>query len=59
MATCQMAERTRIPEIIALVDPDRAIEMIENQVLAAGPSLLTALAIARFEGGPSVGPRDL
>ena len=48
----QMAERTRIPEIIAMVDPERAIEMIENQVLPAGPNLLTALAIARFEGDP-------
>ena len=44
--------RMQIPEITALVDPDRVVEMIENQVLAAGPSLLAALAIARFEDDP-------
>ena len=47
-----MPDRRQIPEITALVDPDRVIEMIENQVLTAGPGLLTALAIARFEDDP-------
>lgn len=47
-----MIEQSRIPEIAALADPDRTIEMIENQVLTAGPGLLAALAIARFEDDP-------
>ncbi len=45
----EIPDRMQIPEITALMDPDRMIEMIENQVLTTGPSLLTALAIARFE----------
>jgi hypothetical protein len=45
-----MTERMQIPT--ALVDPNRVVEMIENQVLTAGPGLLTALAIARFEDDP-------
>ena len=43
-------ERREIPEIIALVDPDRTVAMIENQVVTAEPALLAALAVGRFEG---------
>ncbi len=42
----------QVPEITALVDPDRVVEMIENQVLAAEPGLLAALAVARFDDNP-------
>ncbi len=45
-------ERMQIPEITALIDPDRVLEMIENQVLAAGPPLVSAMALARFEDDP-------
>ena len=48
----ELPERRQIPEITALVDPDRVIEMIENQVITAEPGLLAALAIGRFEGDP-------
>ncbi len=48
----QMAQQRQIPEITAMLDPNRVIEMIENQVLTAAPGLLTALAIARFEADP-------
>lgn len=41
-----------IPEVTALVDPDRVVEMLENQVLVAESGLLTSLAIGRFEQGP-------
>ncbi|MDR3621780.1 MAG: hypothetical protein P4L85_20675 [Paludisphaera borealis] len=36
----------------ALVDPDRMIEMIENQVVAVYPEVLAALALGRSEGDP-------
>ena len=45
-------ERRQIPEITALVDPDRVVEMIENQVVAAEPGLLASLAVGQFEGDP-------
>ena len=45
-------DRRLIPEIRAMVDPDRLIAMIENQVIAAEPNVLAALALARFEEDP-------
>ena len=48
----EVPDRRQLPEITALVDPDRVIAMIENQVLTAEPGLLTALAVARFEDDP-------
>ncbi len=41
-----------IAETTALFDPDRVVEMIENQVVAAEPRVLTNLAIGRSEGDP-------
>ena len=41
-----------IPEITALVDPDRVVEMIENQVVLGWPHMLTAVAVGRFEADP-------
>ncbi|APW59122.1 carboxypeptidase-like regulatory domain-containing protein [Paludisphaera borealis] len=38
--------------VAALVDPDRMVEMIENQVVAVDAGVLTALAIGRSEGDP-------
>ncbi len=46
----EVPDRRLIPEITALVDPDRVVEMIENQVLQADPGLLTSLALGRSEG---------
>jgi hypothetical protein len=48
----EVPDRQQIPEITALTDPDRAIAMIENQVLSAEPGVVTALAVARFEQDP-------
>ncbi len=41
-----------IPETTALIDPDRVVAMIENQVMTTDPDLLAALAISRSEGDP-------
>ena len=51
----EMPDRQQIPEITALVDPDRVVEMIEDQVIPAEPGLLTALAVARSEVDPRKG----
>jgi len=48
----EVTERGRIPKITALVDPDRVVTMIEDQVLTAEPGVLTALAVGRSEGDP-------
>ncbi len=48
----EVPERRRITEITALIDPDRVVEMIENQVVVAEPGLLTALAVGRSEVDP-------
>lgn len=48
----EVPERRQIPEVAALVDPDRVVEMIENQVITAEPGLLTALAVGRSEVDP-------
>ncbi len=45
-------DRRRLPEINALVEPDRAIEMIEDQVVAVDLEQLKALALGRFEADP-------
>jgi hypothetical protein len=46
----QAPEPSLIAEATALVDPDRLVEMIENQVVVADPGLLAALATSRSEG---------
>jgi hypothetical protein len=48
----EVPDRQRLPEISALVDPDRVIEMIGNQVVQVNPDLVTALTISRYEEGP-------
>lgn len=48
----EVPERGQITEITALVDPDRVVEMIENQVVVAEPNLLTALAVGHSEVDP-------
>jgi hypothetical protein len=45
-------ERREIPGLVALVDPERAIARIEDQVYRADTGLLTALALGRFEDDP-------
>ena len=47
-----MPTKNSLGAILALVDPDRVIGMIENQVLMAELDVLTGLAIARFESDP-------
>jgi len=46
-------DRRHLPEITAMVDPDLAVERIENQVDPATPELLAALAVGRFEADPT------
>jgi hypothetical protein len=48
----EVPERWELPEIAALLDPDRVIAMIENQVFTAGPGLLAAVAVGRSEDDP-------
>jgi hypothetical protein len=45
-------EKRELPAIAALVDPDRGVAMIENQVVTADPGLLASIAIGRFEREP-------
>ena len=45
-------EKRELPAIAALVDPDRGVAMIENQVVTAEPDLLASIAIGRFERDP-------
>ncbi len=47
-----LPEHRQVLEVTALVDPDRVIEMIENQVIKTEPGLLRGLAVARSEGDP-------
>lgn len=45
-------EKEELPAISALVDPDRGVAMIENQIVRAEPNLLASIAIGRFEREP-------
>ncbi len=44
--------RREIPKILAMIDPDRALAMVEDQVIAADADLLAAIALGRSEEDP-------
>ncbi len=48
----ELVDRQQIPGIIAMLDPDRAIAMIENQIFRAGQVPYLPLAIGQYERDP-------
>ncbi|MGP0066611.1 MAG: carboxypeptidase regulatory-like domain-containing protein, partial [Isosphaeraceae bacterium] len=48
----QLWENRQIREAQAMVDPDRVVEMIENQIIKAEPGVVRALALSRCESEP-------
>ena len=52
-------ERAQVGPMMAAVDPDRVVELIESQVIAADEPILTALALAKLEDGPRQGVEAL
>ena len=52
-------DRMKVQQAMALVDPDRVVAMIENQVLVADRAILANLALGRLEDSPRAAIEDL